>query len=154
MGGLYLAPDADLKTWAILVSGYGTVIEASLELALLQAKHFEDRGHQVRIVPMEPAPAEPEKPKLLQWNELTPGDYWAFPVSAADEAYDENEGSQFVMVSEWKGSLSIDGESESGDLDESWGSYQFLPYVRTARAQVEFQPENLTPSGAFYDEEL
>ena len=155
MGGLYLSQGADLKAWAILVSGYGTVIEASEELALLQAQHFEARGHEVRIVPMEPspAPAQAEKPKLLQWNELTPGDYWAFPVCAAEKAYDKDEGSQFVMVSEWKGSLSIDGESESGDLDESWGSYQFLPYLRPARSQVEFQPENLTPSGCTEDDE-
>lgn len=155
MGGLYLSPGADLKAWAILVSGYGTVIEASEELALLQAKHFEGRGHQVHIVPMEPAPAktEPERPRLLQWNELTPGDYWAFPVSVAEETYDQDEGSQFVMVSEWKGSLSIDGESESGDLDESWGSYQFLPFVRPARSQLEFKSEDLTPSESECEEE-
>lgn len=156
MSGLFLAAELPLNAWAVVVDGYGTVIEATEELAELQAEHFRGRGRQVRIVAMGPAQdsAIQEKPRLLQWNELTPGDYWAFPFSAADEAYDANEGSQFVMVSEWKGSLSIDGESESGDLDESWGHYQFLPYVRPARTEVEFQPEDLTPSESFDDGDL
>lgn len=147
MPGLFIPEGTALNAWAIVVTGYGTVIEGSEELALLQAKHFEGRGHKVRIVPMgqiQPPP-ETEKPKLLQWNELTPGDYWAFPFSPADVEYDANEGSQMVMISEWNGRLSIDGESESGDLDEGWGHYQFLPFVRPARNDVEFQPEDLTP---------
>lgn len=141
----FIPQGGELKAWAIVVEGYGTVIKESEELAQCKADHFRGIGHQVRIVFMGPAQEmnPTVKPKLLQWNELTPGDYWAFPFSADED--DDDQGSQMVMVSEFRGKLSIDGGSESGDLDESWGHYQFLPFVRPKRTEVEFKPEDLTP---------
>lgn len=141
----FIPQGGDLKAWAVVVEGYGTVLEVSEELAQRQAEHYRGRGRQAKIISLSPdaEAASTDKPKLLQWNELTPGDYWAFPFTASED--DVDEGSQMVMVSEFRGQLSIDGESESGDLDESWGHYQFLPFVRPKRTEVEFQPEDLTP---------
>lgn len=144
----------ELKAWAITVSGYGTILETSDANVAKQVEHFQGRGHEVVVTEMAPVstPA-PHKPKLLQWNELTPGDYWAYPFTAADAKYDKNEGSTFVMISEFEGQLQIDSESENGDLDKSWGHYQFLPIYRPTRHEVEFQPEDLTPEQDDEDEE-
>lgn len=141
-----IAIGQELKVWAITVSGYGTLLEYTESKVAEQVEHYRGRGREVVVTEMAPvATPVPKKPKLLQWNELKPGDYWAYPFEAADVAYDEHEGSTFVMVSEFDGRLQIDGESESGDLDESWGHYQFLPINRPTRHEVEFQAEDLSP---------
>jgi hypothetical protein len=126
---------AELKAWALTVSGYGTVLEVDYHQAQKEAKHFEGRGRTVLMTEMVAVTAVAPKPTLLLWNELTVGEYWAFPLNP----YPGQAECELVSVTEYRGTLSIDGDNQNEYLNESWARFQYLPHVQPRADDVVFQ---------------
>lgn len=80
----------------------------------------------------------PEKIKALLWNDLTPGDYWAFPMREAVIARDHR--AEYASVYGEPGDLSIEHGGGIGPLDEAFAGYQFVKGVRVERDDVQFHP--------------
>jgi hypothetical protein len=144
MNSTYLPEGSDLKSWAVVVKGYGTYIIADEDDARDQARHFEGRGREVTLVQLGPVVSAADsqvKPTLLQWNELQAGYYWAFPLDASTRA--EGDDCLFVHVSERDGILgNVEGDNWEA-ISESWGFFQYLPCAKPSRSQVTFQESDL-----------
>lgn len=129
-----IAIGAELKAWAITVSGYGTIIETDEKEAHKQAKHYDLRGRAVSISELGPvvkakAP-EPEKPLL--WNQVAQGYYWAFP---------KEEGisrPHFVMVTGPVGRPLFWMDGEDFLVDDYWAGHVYVPCKPPERADFDF----------------
>lgn len=75
--------------------------------------------------------------KALLWNELSPGNYWVYPMS--DQAAWFGTDGQFVTVILWEGGLWLTCNDHLEAVNETWEKCQFVPCVRPPLAHVEFQ---------------
>jgi hypothetical protein len=80
----------------------------------------------------------PEKIKALLWNELTPGEYWAFPMREAN--IERDSGAEHAYVFGTQGELSIQHAGGTAPLDDQFESYQFVKGERVQRDDVAFHP--------------
>lgn len=124
----------EIKAWAITISDYGTIIETDEGQAQKKAQHYEGRGRTVVVTEMLEAPA---KRKALRWDELTPGEYWAFDMSAAESDVDE-AGLATITLGHGKLWIAYD-DSASQPLNADWSTYQFVRCRRPRRSDVDFQ---------------
>jgi hypothetical protein len=134
-----IAPGAGIKAWAIVVYGHGTFIEEDEKMADIKARHFRDIGIHVTVIELGRVAAPPSKPKALLWNELTPGNYWAFPMQQA--IIDSDPGALYAFVYGEAGRMYVELPNVGArQLDDSHAEYQFVRAVLVERDEVEFHP--------------
>jgi hypothetical protein len=134
-----IAPGAEIKAWAITVYGYGTFIEQDEKMVDIKVRHFRESGRQVTVTELGPVAPAPSKPKALLWNELTPGDYWAFHMLPRLAEYYPNPKFAHVSAVPHTGGLLIDHAGDCNLIDETWACYQFVrTHQRPDRSNIDF----------------
>lgn len=78
-----------------------------------------------------------EKPKTLLWNELVPGDYWAFTM--IEDRVSRDHRPEFAYVFGNPDCLYVHNDDGVAPLDESFSSYQFVRGPRPKRTGIDFK---------------
>lgn len=76
------------------------------------------------------------KIQALLWKELSPGNYWVYPVG--DPAACHGTDSQFATVIIWQNGLWITYGDRLEPVGEAWDKYQFVPCRRPPLEYVQF----------------
>jgi hypothetical protein len=76
--------------------------------------------------------------KALKWNELVPGDYWAFYL--ADPAQVANSKPEFVSVIGDPDDMVVEKNGDTMELNaHAWEDFQFVPCCHPLGSEVQFQ---------------